>query len=454
MSATHATPPTRPRPPDAPLAPPPTAEPSPPPGEPPAGPDATPPPRRADAGAPDADPDLAGTIGLDGRARVRRIVTRALLIAAALAVAFLVVRWWRARTAPHVPTYVTQPATRGELVVTVTATGALEARNVVEVGSEVSGRIKRVLVDFNDRVTKGEVLAEIDTELFGAQAEQARAALAQARAQLLTATATQDEAATTRDRDLKLFAQGVVAAQERDAAVAAARRADAAVALARANIEQASAALRVAETNLSRSVIRSPIDGVVLERDVEAGQTVVAAFQTPVLFRIAEDLRQMKVSVDVDEADIGDVRVGQRATFTVAAYLGRDFPATVAAVHNAARTVDRVVSYEAELDVDNRDLLLKPGMTVTAQIVTQRVPDALSVPSQALRFTPQAHAGSGSAAEAPIAAPQAGAHRRLWVLRDGAPVAVDVDVGVSNETRTQITAGKLAAGDAVIVNER
>jgi HlyD family secretion protein len=186
--------------------------------------------------------------------------------------------------------------------------------------------------------------------------------------------------------------------------------------------------------------VRSPIDGIVLAREVEVGQTVVAAFQTPVLFLIAEDLRVMRASVDVDEADVGQVREGAAATFTVAAYLGRTFDARVVTVHNAARLVDRVVTYEAELAVDNPDLALRPGMTVTAAIVAREVPDALLVPAQALRFTPP-----GEDADE-------GDH--VWILRDGRPVAVAVTVEGDDDILAAVTAPELAPGTLVIVNTR
>lgn len=393
------------------------------------------------ANAPAIDPEVSRTLHLGGGARARRIVLRALIAVGVVTALVLVGRWWRQRGVRPPPAYVTAPATRGELTITVTATGTLEARNLVTIGSEVSGRIARVLVDVNDRVTKDQVLAEIDPELVAAQVAQATAQLQQARAQAVTARATRREARQTLARVTGLIEAGVAAAQEQDAAVAAADRSAAAVTLADAAVAQAAATLRLARTNLTRTVLRSPIDGVVLARDAEVGQTVVSAFQASVMFQIAEDLRAMRVSVDVDEADIGLVHEGEAATFTVAAYLGRTFEARVVAVHNAARLVDRVVTYETELDVDNTDLALRPGMTVTADIVARRLPDALLIPSQALRFTP--------AGEPPITA---GA--RVWILRDGEPTSVAVTIAGENDTQTAVTAPELEAGAAVIVNVR
>jgi len=391
---------------------------------------------------PAVDAEVARTLRLGRGPRLRRLAFRVGggLIGAAVVVALALA--WRGRGDTAPPTYVTAPATAGDLVITVTATGTLEARNLVEIGSEVSGRVARVLVDANDAVTRGQILAELDPTTLAAQAAQVRAQLAQARAQVIQARTTKAEAAVTRRRTAGLLAAGVVSAQELDGAVAAAARADAALIVAEAAVAQATAAVDVARTNLARAEIRTPIDGVVLERSVEVGQTVVAAFQAPVLFRIAEDLRAMKVAVDIDEADVGLVADGQPATFTVAAYLDRQFAARVVTVHNAARLVDRVVSYEAELEVDNRDLALRPGMTVTAQIAARRLTGALLVPSQALRFQP-------AGATAP-----AGVGPRVWLLERGLPRPVAVEIRGSNDTQTAVVGPGLVAGAPVMIDVR
>jgi len=395
---------------------------------------------------PAVDPEIGRILGLGKNRKLRRIVMRIAIAMIAAAGVLAVGWWWRARHTPAQVAYTTAAVARGELAVTVTATGTLEPRHTIEVGSEVSGRVRRVLVDFNDHVTRGQLIAEIDPEVFEAQVLQARAQLRQARAQLSQARTTQVEARANRVRADGLYAEGVIATADREAAFAVADRADAAVELAAANVDQATAVRRIAETNLTRTAVRSPIDGVVLDRRIEVGQTVVASFQAPVLFTIAEDLTAMQVVVDVDEADIALVEPGQAATFTVSAHLGREFPATVASVHEAARLVDRVVSYQAELDVDNREQVLRPGMTVTAQIIARRVPDAVTVPNQALRFSPAS--GGFNGPEAAAAGPE------VWVLRDGVPVAVAVEVGLANDTRTEIRSGALAPGDPVIVDAR
>lgn len=384
--------------------------------------------------------DLAA-IGKKGRrGRLRRLGLPALAIAAVAGVLVAGLGWWRHRGTPAPIAYQTAPLARGALTVAVTATGALEARNVVAVGSEVSGRIKRVLVADNARVVKGQPLAEIDPEVLAAQLEQARATREQAAAQLRQARATQRETAQARARAEALHARGVAAEQELEGATAAAERAEAAVSLAAANLRQATATEHVAATNLTKAQIRSPIDGIVLSHTVEEGQTVVATFQAPVLFQIAEDLRELQLSVDIDEADIGKVREGQRARFTVAAYADRSFDATVTTVHNASRVVDRVVSYEAELAVENRDLALRPGMTATAEIIVEQIRDELLVASQALRFTP------------PNMKPPPGPH--VWILRGGTPVAVPVTVIGENETQAAIRAEYVAPGELAIANTR
>jgi HlyD family secretion protein len=384
--------------------------------------------------------DLGAIVKHGRHRRLRRIAIRVAVILALAAGLTALIRWQRQRGAAVPIAYQTAPLARGEMTVSVTATGTLQPRNVIAVGSEVSGRIKRVLVDDNARVHKGQPLAQLDPDIFSAQLAQAHAIRDQAAAQVLQAQATRRETAQLRARDEELFARGIVSQQELESAVAAADRASAALLLASANLRQATAAQTVATTNLTKTDIRSPIDGIVLSHTIEEGQTVVAAFQTPVLFQIAEDLRELELSVDIDEADIGKVREQQAATFTVAAYSDRRFDATVTTVHNASRVVDRVVSYEAELAVDNRELLLRPGMTATAEIVVTHVRDELLVPSQALRFTPAK------------TEPPPGPH--IWVLRFGAPIPVPVRVVGENETQAAIRSERISPGELVIVNTR
>ncbi|HEU4624103.1 MAG TPA: efflux RND transporter periplasmic adaptor subunit [Steroidobacteraceae bacterium] len=366
--------------------------------------------------------------------------------------------------------YTTEVATRGPLTVEVTATGTLQPVNQVEIGSEISGTIKSVLVDYNDTVKVGQVLARIDTTRLEAQVQQSRAALAAAAAKVVQAKATQTEA----DAQLKrlehmheLTGGTVPSESDLDSARAALERAKADVASAEAMVQQSRATLDAQQTDLSKAVIRSPIDGVVLQRSVEPGQTVAASLQAPVLFVLAEDLRQIELHVDVDEADVSAVAAGQQATFTVDAFPDRKFPAQVVKVYFGPRTVSGVVTYETVLSVDNSALALRPGMTATANIVVQQVADTLRVPNAALRYAPES-----AAVEAPTSgggllgrlmprmprrgdthrAPGASDVRRVWTLRGNEPVPLDVRVGVTDGVNTQILSGDLKPGTPLIVD--
>lgn len=365
----------------------------------------------------------------------------------------------------------TQVLTRGDLAVRVTATGTLEPVNQVEVGTEVSGTIETVLVDYNDRVRKGEVLARLDTSQLEARFRQSQAALNLARARVQDAEATITETGNKLRRTQDLVAKRLSSPEELDVAQATAARAEAALAVARAQVDQAQAELDAERRLLGKAVIHSPIDGLVLKRQVEPGQTVAASLQTPVLFTIAENLAQMELHVDVDEADVGRVAVGQDAEFTVDAYPDRPFHARIKQVRFAPKTVEGVVTYETLLSVDNADLLLRPGMTATAEILVTELEDALLVPNAALRFSPpktsagaeQARPGGGLVAmllprrppdpkhQAESGRPKGG-KQRLWVLRDGQPEAVQVVTGVTDGVLTQILEGPLGPGTEVIVD--
>ena len=329
--------------------------------------------------------------------------------------------------------YVTQPVTKGAMTITVSATGTLAPRDQVDVGAEVSGRLDAVNVDFNDRVKKGEVLAQINTDQLRAQLAQARAALAQAKA-----TVIQD--AQTLKRYRALVAHNAISPQDLDNAKANLARARASVSLAEAQAEQY-------QTQIGKATIRSPIDGVVLDRKVEPGQTVIAAMQTPVLFTLASDLSEMELDVDIDEADVGQVRAGESATFTVDAYPTRTFRARLTSVHSAPKTVNGVVTYQGVLMLANPDALLKPGMTATAEIKAADVADALLVPNGALRFTPPREIAD-KAPKPPK--PENGVNwGRVWVLKGGELQARDLKLGATNGQLTQVLSGDLAAGDTV-----
>jgi len=359
---------------------------------------------------------------------------------------------------------VTQPVTKGNLQVVVSATGTLQPTNQVQVGIEVSGTIKTVAVNYNDHVSVGQALAQIDTTKLDAQMRQTASALEAAHARVQQAQATIRETHSRLDRLLdvrKLSGGKVPSRQELDAAEADATRALADAASARAAVTQSEATLRANQTDLAKATVRSTIDGVVLARSVEPGQTLAASFQTPVLFTLAEDLTRMELQVDVDEADVGQVRAGQRATFTVAAYPDRSFPAAVTQVRFGAQTVAGVVTYKALLRVDNAALLLLPGMTATASIAVNEVRDALLVPNAALRFSPPpavadsgnanagllgrlfARRGGGSAVDKS----RRGKGQRVFIVRDGELVEVAVATGASDGVFTEIKATEIKATD-------
>ena len=379
--------------------------------------------------------------------------------------------YWRTQSATNGTQYRTEPATRGPLVVTVSATGNLQPTNKVDVGSELSGIVETVLVDDNDQVRKGQVLARLDVSRLKDQVIQSRATLeaAQAKVRQAQATVKEAQASLERLRQVQQLSGGKVPSQaELSTAEATLARGNADESSARAAVAEASAALRSNETNLNKAEIRSPINGVVLTRKVEPGQTVAASFQAPVLFTLAEDLKQMELQVDVDEADVGSVRDGQKATFTVDAYPGRRYPATVKRVGFGSQVKDNVVTYPTLLGVDNDDLTLRPGMTATAEITTIERDNALLVPNAALRFTPPeaaslpAKSNGGLVSQlmprvprqAPRKAGNAGprsTEQNVYVLRNGEPVAVPVTVGASDGRNTEITRGDLAPGTPVVV---
>ena len=334
------------------------------------------------------DPEVQQRLGL-GAARRRPWRRWTAWGVAALALVALLVAWRsRAANGDGAAGYVTAPVERGDLAVTVTATGTLAALDTVEVGSEVSGRVLQVHVDYNDQVRAGQVLATIDPEQAQARADEAAAQVAAAAAAQRRAAASAEEARQNLARARQLAASGLVSPQDLDASQATARRAEADVASARAQATVAQASHSASRSALQKTQILAPIDGIVLARSVEPGQTVAASFQAPVLFTLARDLREMTLHVDVDEADVGKVREGQPATFTVDAYPGRTFPSEVISLRNVPKTDQNVVTYEAVLAVQNEDQALRPGMTATATIATQRRPGALLVPNAALRFTP------------------------------------------------------------------
>lgn len=365
------------------------------------------------------------------------------------------------------PRYQTAPVSRGNLTTTVAATGNLQPTNQVNVGSELSGTMEAVFVDVNDKVGRGQILARLDISRLQDQLAGFRGALASAQAQVNLAAATAHETRLQFDRLTRMFksSKGLVPAKvDLDTAEATLKRALAAQASANAAVAQARASLSSGETNLAKASIRSPIDGVVLARTIEPGQTVAASLQAPVLFTLAEDLSKMELQVDVDEADVGQVRDGQRATFTVDAYPDREYPAQVRRVGFGSQTKDGVVSYLTVLTVNNDDLSLRPGMTATATIVTSERKNVLLVPSAALRFAPSA-AGEASknpgslfsrlmprpphGAASRSTGPQ-GKTRQVWILRNGQPVALPITLGASDGKLSEVLSGDLREGMPVI----
>ncbi|MCB9794633.1 MAG: efflux RND transporter periplasmic adaptor subunit [Alphaproteobacteria bacterium] len=338
----------------------------------------------------------------------------------------------------------TEAVTRGALDQRVTAVGQLEPVDVVEVGSDLTGRLSSVSVEKNTEVKAGDVLAQLDPEPFEHAVSRARSQVDSARAGLAQAKAQRDDAVLTRDRTARLLERGVSSASELEAAELQVRVMEASVLTAAASLEQARASLADAETDLADTTIRSPIDGVVIQRYVDPGQTVVSSMSATALFEVASDLGALEVEVGVDEADVAMVRAGQSATFTVSAFPTQSFSAEVVSVDLAPDPDESVVTYNADLRVDNADGLLRPGMTATADILVDQLPDALQVPTLALGYRPSR--------EGPEADRSGGA--RIYVLRDGQPVAVAVESLGSDGANSAVlpkVEGALQVGDLVVL---
>jgi HlyD family secretion protein len=375
--------------------------------------------------------------------------------------------------------YQTQPVTRGPITEVVNATGDVSAIVTVNVGTQVSGTISNLYVDFNSTVKKGQLLALIDPRLFEAQLERAKATLASSQADVENAQAAYNNAARVEQRTKELFDQRLVSQQDVDSAVAAREQAQAQLSSAKAKVLQARADRDTAATNLVYTKITSPIDGIVVSRAVDVGQTVAASFQTPTLFTIANDLTKMQILANVDEADVGKVREGEDTVFTVDAYPGEEFHGPISQVRQAPNTIQNVVTYQAVISAANPDRKLRQGMTAAVKILTSQRDDAVGVPNAALRWRPEnapppsdaggtsptpkgdrtmartAVAGSGGGS---MRDPTAGAQRtqgrpaRVYKLQDGKPVPVNVRVGISDGQRTEVLAG-LSEGDQVIVGD-
>ncbi len=372
---------------------------------------------------------------------VFRLICVALMIAVGIVAALFFAK--RFRSAPV--QYQLQHATVGDLAIVVTATGTLDPTNVVEIGSEISGRIERVAVDTNDSVKKGELLIELDTEEISAQVEKSRANLALAQADLLHAEATLAESKIQLERMRRLNRLNAISQSEYDSAKATFERSASKVDSCEARVDVAQATLDGDESKLSKTRIYSPINGIVLRRNAEPGQTLAASFQTPILLTLCDDLREMELKVDIDEADVGRVAVGQNATFTVDAWPDVLFPATISSIHFASERKNDVVTYEATLKVRNESLKLRPGMTAVANIIESELKEATLVSNSALRFTPSDETAlpNGGLASTPC----------VWVLKNGRPVHVSVKTGLSDGRWTELTSGEISPGDAIIEDE-
>lgn len=436
-------------------------------------------PAQATPSAP-APTDLNTLLGTDTASRWWQRPSLWMGVAAVLVLAGGVYYWQTQKQTSAAPVYVTDTLRKGSLTLTVSANGTLQPTRAVNIGSELSGTVKRVLVDVNDRIKTGQVLVELDTAKFNDQVLRSRAALTASQAQLAQAGATvkETQASLARFEEVARLSGGKVpSAAELDTARAAEERAVAAEASARANVASARATLATDETNLSKASIRSPIDGVVLSRTVDPGNAVAASLQAVTLFSVAEDLAQLRLDVNVDEADVGAVKPGQKASFTVSAYPARRYPATIKRVAFGSTKTDNVVTYVTTLDVDNSDLSLRPGMTAAATIVAVERNGVLLVPNTALRFTPAPNGNSNGngataasssilskmmprmprpttprkATETNDGAP--GMHQ-IWLLKDGQPVAQAVKTGISDGRNTEVTGEGLSEGMAVITDQR
>lgn len=366
-------------------------------------------------------------------------------IAATMACVAIGVAGWaiyRARSVARAPGYVLAAVSVGPVVKTITATGTINPVLTIIVGSYVSGVIRSISCDFNTRVAKGQVCAKIDPRPYQTAVDSASAELGNAKAQLVKDQAALVYARAAYSRAASLIKAGYVTKNALDAARSAYDGAAAQVEVDRTSIASRQAALHAAQVNLGYTDIVSPVDGTVVSRNVTIGQTVAASFQTPTLFLIATDMTQMQVDTNVSESDIGAIREGQKASFHVESFADRSFDATVVQVRQAPQTIQNVVTYDVVLGVDNRNLLLKPGMTATVKIVTDTREHALRIPDQALRFRP---------AEA-TASPQE--PKQVWALRDGKPVAIPVTLGLDDDSYSEVLGGALQAGQPIIVGEQ
>lgn len=395
---------------------------------------------------------------------VRRLPPAWLALVAVGVIGAIGVFWYFAGSGNKEVEYATKPVVYGSVLVKVRATGTIQPTDKVEISSELSGILREVLVDFNDIVNKGQVLAKLDTETLEAQRDSARAALAVKQARVREVNATVAESSAAFGRAKTLHDRQFLSDQGLEQVRATHARARASLGSAQADMRASEGELKVRQTSIGKATIRSPIDGIVLARNVEAGQTVASSLQAPVLFTLAQDLKRMQLEVDIDEADVSLVNADNTATFWVEGLPERTFPAKVTAIHFSPETVAGVVTYKAVLAIDNSELLLRPGMTATADINVHEVKDALLIPNAALRFTPQRGnareerswlqrlmpRSPGRRTSQPRKSPGTG--KSVWVLVGEAVEQRSVVTGASDGVNTSVAGGQLKAGEMVIVD--
>jgi HlyD family secretion protein len=381
--------------------------------------------------------------------------------------------FWRWRSSPKESPYVTMPVQRGNINQVVASTGTLQAVVTVIVGSQVSGTIDKLFADFNTKVKAGQVVAQLNQDKFKASVDQARANLLAAESNLAKAKVSVVDAQRTLERNRELRKRDLMAQSELDAAQTTYDAALAQLEVNKAQTAQAQAALNQATVDLNNTVIRSPVDGIVISRNVDVGQTVAASLQAPTLFSIANDLSKMEVHTNVDEADVGNVTEGQEVSFTVDAFPARRFMGRVHQVRNAPTVVQNVVTYDAVVRIDNKDFLLKPGMTANVQFLVSRKEDVLTIPNMAMRFKPPDQKNDAQELlrqEQSRAAPTVGARRTsrapggagggggrggrrisVYVLRGAKAEPVEVQLGITDGSKTEVREGELNENDPVII---
>ncbi|MBI4690783.1 MAG: efflux RND transporter periplasmic adaptor subunit [Nitrospirae bacterium] len=337
--------------------------------------------------------------------------------------------------------YRTEKITRGDIVNFVTATGTVNAVTTVLVGTQVSGTIKNIYVDFNSRVKRGQIIALIDPALFEAQVEQAKANLLVAKANLEKAEAALVDARRTRDRNKELFSRNLIARSDLDTSETNYQTSNAQVTAAKSQVAQSEASLKNAQTNLGYTKIVSPVDGVVISRNVDIGQTVAASFQTPTLFTIAQDLTKMQINANVDEADIGKLMDKQDVEFTVDAYPEITFKGKVWQIRNAPVTVQNVVTYDVVMKVDNPELKLKPGMTANVSVIISTKKDIIKIPNAAIRFKPDEKGKDVVSKKGP----------GIWIVEKDKPKHIPISTGISDGTFSELVSGEIKEGQEVIV---